>query len=106
MEDTDVPSIFDHWVVYDLPATVTSLESKAAAEGELAGGKQGKSSRGTAMYLGPCPPPGASPHHYRFRIYALDAVLGLLVGAAKADVLAATQGHVVAQGELTGLFSR
>jgi Raf kinase inhibitor-like YbhB/YbcL family protein len=107
MEDTDVPGIFDHWVVYDLPANVTSLDSRPAASGDIAGGKQGQTARsGSMMYIGPCPPNGASPHHYRFRIYALDAALGLAAGAAKADVLAAMQGHVLAQGELTGLFSR
>src|SRR5205823_574033 len=92
MEDTDVPGILDHWVVYDLPPSVTLLDSRPTASGEVAGGKQGQTLRGASMmYIGPCPPNGASPHHYRFRIYALDAMLGLPAGAAKADVLAAMQ---------------
>src|SRR5439155_11732508 len=56
MEDTDVPGILDHWVVYDLPATVTSLDSHPTASGEVAGGKQGQTLRGASMmYIGPCP---------------------------------------------------
>src|SRR5438270_1980192 len=107
MEDTDVPGILDHWVVYDLPASVTSVDSRPTASGEIAGGKQGQTLRGASMmYIGPCPPNGAAPHHYRFRIYALDAMLGLAAGASKADVLAAMQGHLLARGELTGQFSR
>ncbi len=106
MEDTDVPGIFDHWVVYDLPASVTSLDAQPSSSGDISGGKQGKTSRGSVGYVGPCPPPGSSPHHYRFRIYSLDAPTTLPVRASKSDVLSAMQGHILAQGELVGLFSR
>ncbi|TET42271.1 MAG: hypothetical protein E3J60_02865 [Dehalococcoidia bacterium] len=56
-------------------------------------------------YGGPCPPPGA-PHRYRFTIYALDQPLDLKAGVSKKQVLDAMQGHVTAQGQLTGTYQR
>jgi phosphatidylethanolamine-binding protein (PEBP) family uncharacterized protein len=46
------------------------------------------------------------PHHYHFRLYALDAPLGLAPGATKDQVLAAITGHVLGQGELVGIYAR
>ena len=45
-------------------------------------------------------------HHYRFKVYALNAKLPLTAGATKDDVLDAIQGHVLAEGELVGTYSR
>jgi hypothetical protein len=103
--DPDAPrGTFVHWVLYDLPA-----ETRALPEGlprQLAdGGRQGRNDFGDLGYGGPCPPPG-SPHHYIFTLYALDAKLNLPVGATRAQVEAALQGHILAQGELVGLYNR
>jgi len=51
------------------------------------------------------PPPG-KPHRYFFKLYALDAKLNLMPGATKKDVERAMQGHMLAQGEYIGRFSR
>jgi hypothetical protein len=56
-------------------------------------------------YSGPCPPPG-KPHHYVFRLYALDRKLDLAPGAVKEKVLAAMKGHILAQAELIGLYNK
>jgi len=56
-------------------------------------------------YYGPCPPPG-KPHRYFFKVYALDKLLGLSAGATKSALLKAMQGHILAQGELVGLYKR
>jgi len=56
-------------------------------------------------YHGPCPPPG-KPHRYVFKIYALDKTLGLGPRAAKADVLRAAEGHVLAEAQLVGTYRR
>jgi Raf kinase inhibitor-like YbhB/YbcL family protein len=56
-------------------------------------------------YYGPCPPPGA-PHHYHFKLYALDTMLGLAPRATKPEVVEAMQDHVLAEGELVGTYGR
>jgi Raf kinase inhibitor-like YbhB/YbcL family protein len=60
---------------------------------------------GKIGYGGPCPPPG-KPHRYFFKLYTLDAKLNLMPGATKKDVERAMQGHILAQGEYIGRFSR
>ncbi len=51
------------------------------------------------------PPPGPV-HNYHFKLYALDAKLGLAAGATKADLEKAMKGHVLGEAELVGLFKR
>jgi Raf kinase inhibitor-like YbhB/YbcL family protein len=103
VDDPDAPAgTFDHWVVYDLPAATTGLAAGASVAGDAHTGKNG---RGSAEYTGPCPPPG-TPHHYQFKLYALDAALGLAAGKSKADVEKAMQGHILAQAMLVGLYGR
>jgi Raf kinase inhibitor-like YbhB/YbcL family protein len=69
------------------------------------GAAQGENSRGDIGYTGPCPP-GGQTHAYVMTLYALDAPLGLEPGASRADVEAAMEGHVLAEGQLTGTFGR
>lgn len=104
-EDPDAPmGTFTHWIIYNVRGTATFLPQNIAKTGTLPdGSKQGKNSFGNIGYNGPAPPPG-KPHHYHFRLYALDAVLGLAAGASKSDVLNAMNGHILAQGELVGTY--
>jgi Raf kinase inhibitor-like YbhB/YbcL family protein len=72
--------------------------------GECAGGaRQGHNDFGKIGYNGPCPPRGAF-HRYFFRLYALDAKLGLEPGAGKGEVERAMKGHILAKAELMGKF--
>ena len=64
----------------------------------------GKNSSGNTRYDGPCPPSGT--HRYYFKLYALDTLVDLLPGATKEELLKAMQGHILAQGELMGTFSK
>ncbi len=45
-------------------------------------------------------------HHYEFRLFALDAKLGLPAGAGRGEVEAAMKGHVLAEAKLTGTYRR
>jgi Raf kinase inhibitor-like YbhB/YbcL family protein len=107
MDDPDAPiGTWVHWVLYDLPATVTGLPENTPKSQELLNGaKQGLNSWPRLGYGGPCPPPG-KPHRYFFKLYALDTMLNLKPGATKKDVEAAMKGHVLAEGQLMGTYQR
>ena len=57
-------------------------------------------------YRGPMPPPGHGVHHYHFKLYALDKPLDLKSGIDKHALLAAMQGHILAEGEIIGTYQR
>jgi Raf kinase inhibitor-like YbhB/YbcL family protein len=100
VENHDAPrGTCDHWVAWNIPAESTGLSE---GEQDL---KEGTNSYGTRGWRGPCPPPG-KPHHYSFRVFALDTTLNLPVGASKAELLSAMEGHILAQAELDGTFKR
>lgn len=107
MDDPDAPvGVWDHWVVFNIPANVRELPEDMPAGmkfGDLAA-TFGKNSWGRSGYGGPCPPGGT--HRYFFKLYALDTVLSLNEGANKKQVLAAMEGHVLAETELMGTYSR
>lgn len=106
MDDPDAPmGVFTHWVIFNIPPSENGLAENVPAEGKLPNGTvQGRTDFGRIGYGGPCPPSGV--HRYRFRIYALNTNLDLPVGATKQQVLKAIQAHVLADAELTGLYSR
>jgi Raf kinase inhibitor-like YbhB/YbcL family protein len=106
-DDPDAPvGTWVHWVLYNLPADRRELPEAVPAEKTLAGGaRQGKNDFKTLGYGGPAPPKG-KPHRYYFKLYALDTALDLDAGASKSQVVAAMKGHVLAEGQLTGLYGR
>jgi Raf kinase inhibitor-like YbhB/YbcL family protein len=107
VDDPDAPGrVFTHWVVYNIPASVTGFEEGMSAfEIVKAGASQGRNDFGQAGYGGPCPPPGKA-HHYHFRLYAIDTILDIPSGVAKSTVLNAMKGHVLAETEIVGLYKR
>ena len=107
MDDPDAPAgTFVHWVLYDIPASRADLPGGVANTDTVEGiGTQGKNSARKTGYMGPCPPKGPA-HRYYFKLYALDTLLNLKTGASKAEVENAMQGHILAQGQLMGTYSR
>jgi len=105
-DDPDAPSgTFVHWVIFNLPATTRALPEGLLAGVPLTGNtRHGRNSWGNKGYGGPCPPSGV--HRYFFKLYALDTQFDLPAGATKEQVLRAAQGHVLAQAELMGRYSR
>jgi Raf kinase inhibitor-like YbhB/YbcL family protein len=110
--DAPTPQPWVHWVIYGIPAEVTTLPESLPGQSTLdapAGARQGAnswSSGQTIGYRGPAPPRGHGVHHYHFKLYALDAPLDLPPGADKPTLLKAMEGHVLGQGELVGTYQR
>lgn len=111
MDDPDAPmdQPYVHWVMYAIPPDAKSL-SEAIPKGSTLstprGALQGRNTAGNTGYDGPAPPPGHGVHHYHFKLYALDQPLGLEAERTKEDVLEASEGHIIAQGELVGTYER
>ncbi len=105
-DDPDAPAgTWVHWVYFDIPATAGGLpEGVPKDEKPKTGGVQGSNDFRRIGYGGPCPPGGR--HRYYFKLYALDAPLGLDPGAAKSAVESAMQGHVLADTQLMGTYTR
>jgi len=100
VDDPDAPSgLFTHWLVWNIPPQTGSVR-----EGSAPKGAQGANDFGKSGYGGPCPPSGT--HRYYFKVFALDRELDLPFGAKRGQLDAAMKGHVVAQGELMGRYSR
>ena len=107
VDDPDAPvGVFSHWVIFNIPGDCRGLSEAVPVQDELTGGAlQGKNDFGRMGYAGPCPPPGR-PHRYRFTVYALDSHLDLTAGVSKKQLLSVMQGHVLAQGEISGSYQR
>jgi Raf kinase inhibitor-like YbhB/YbcL family protein len=95
-----------HWILWNLQASSTSLMANVKPDSSPEGIAQGKNVRGVNGYQPPCPPPGATPHHYTFELYALDTKLDLPAGSTRADLLKAMDGHVIGKAAYIGLFGR
>lgn len=106
-DDPDAPrGTWVHWVLFNLPADKRELsEGVLTTETIDSGAKQGKNDFGTIGYGGPAPPRG-KPHRYFFRLYAVDTKPDLPPGVTKEQLLAAMNGHVVAEGQLMGRYQR
>ena len=94
-----------HWVVYNFPADATSLEENVPPDETLANGaQQGTTDFGRIGYGGPAPPSGT--HRYYFKVYALDMKLDLPARASKGQVESVMAGHILAHGQLLGMYAR
>ena len=104
--DPDAPLVtpgnygFVHWVLYNIPASVTLLieDDKSYTSGVNNFGNSG--------YGGPMPPEGHGLHHYFFWILALDAELDLEPDLSLAELLQAIEPSVIGMNRLVGAYSR
>lgn len=108
VDDPDAPmGTWVHWVLFNIPAQARNLQEDLPVTGKNVDPNAiyvGKNSSGKIGYDGPCPPSGT--HRYYFKLYALDTVINLLPGATKEQLLKEMEGHILAQGELMGTFSK
>lgn len=98
VEDPDAPNgTFYHWLMWNILPTHVINENTSP-------GICGKNGFGDNKYGGPCPPDGE--HRYFFRIYALDTELDLPEGSSYQELVDAMEGHILASGELMGLYKK
>jgi Raf kinase inhibitor-like YbhB/YbcL family protein len=108
VDDPDAPDprapkiTWVHWVVYDLPASVTGLPE--GVTNLPAGAQEGRNDWKKTGYRGPCPPIGR--HRYFHKLFALDVVLPDLGQPDKAALERAMTGHVLAQATLIGMYAK
>lgn len=102
VDDPDAPSgTFTHWGAYDIPAGTRSVA------GDQPIGKQAVNGFGKPGYGGPCPPRGHGPHHYRFKLYALDIdVLDVPSNPKVEQVEAEAKKHELGLARLTATYER
>ena len=100
LHDPDAPREggFTHWVVWNIdPGNINIPEN-------FKGAQQGLNGAGQPGYKGMCPPSGT--HHYHFMVYALDTKLDIDKKTDKAGLEKSMQGHILAQGDLVGLYKK
>jgi Raf kinase inhibitor-like YbhB/YbcL family protein len=111
MEDPDAQTgnPFVHWVAWNIPATVTTVDIGVPTMPqlpELGMMRQGRNTRGSVGYFGPRPPVGDRAHRYHFQVFALDAMLDVAPGSNRETLLAAMKGRVIGKGEIVGLYGQ
>ena len=104
--DPDAPLVtpgaygFVHWVLYNIPASVTQLVEDETSYAS------GVNSYGRSGYGGPMPPEGHGIHHYFFWILALDSELSLEAGLSMEELLKEIEPNVIGMNRLVGTYSR
>lgn len=105
-DDPDAPmGTWVHWVLFNIPPDTKGLPEAVPPDEMLENGaRHGITDFRRIGYGGPCPPAGT--HRYFFKLYALDTGLDLKAGSSKKQLMEAMEGHVLAEGQLMGRYSR
>ncbi len=110
VDDPDAPDpsapkmTWVHWVLYNIPPTVSTIRENISPKELPEGIQQGKNDWKRTGYGGPCPPIGR--HRYFHKLYALDIVLPDLNTPDKARIEKAMEGHILESAELIGTYQR
>ncbi|MDQ2751098.1 MAG: YbhB/YbcL family Raf kinase inhibitor-like protein [Actinomycetota bacterium] len=105
--DAPTPSGFWHWVLVDLPADTTSLDTGAGAAGATLPGNafHVRNDWGSKDYGGAYPPEGDRPHRYYYVVHAVDTErLGVDDEASAAVVSFNLVFHTLARGQLVATY--
>ena len=104
VDDTDATrgGTFTHWLVWNIDPKTSVIKEESTPPKSV----EGTNDFGHIGYGGPCPPKGSKPHHYHFRLFALNVILNLESGANKSVLESEIQKHVIAETELIGLYGR
>ena len=98
IDDPDAPiRAWVHWIVWNIPLSKEIKENSVP-------GIEGWNDFRNQSYGGPCPLSGV--HRYFFKIYVLDDLLDLKPATTKTELEKAMNPHIIAFGELVGLYKR
>ncbi len=108
--DAPTPSGFWHWVLADVPASVTELSS-GAGSGAMVSLPEGafhcRNDFGSKDFAGAAPPPGDRPHRYYFAVHAVDTdKLGVDSDASPAVVAFNLAFHTLARATITPVYAQ
>jgi Raf kinase inhibitor-like YbhB/YbcL family protein len=111
VEDPDAPSgTFRHWGLYNIMAQRNRLPEGVGVGAKPEDLGMGVNDFGKPRYNGPASPKGDGPHHYHFKLVALDVEAltqaPRAAAARVADIWKAAQGHIIGQAELIGTYAR
>jgi Raf kinase inhibitor-like YbhB/YbcL family protein len=95
-----------HWIIFNIPATATGLPEGVPTEKQLPDGAIQPLNVRWIGYAGPGAPAAGQPHHYIFRLMALDTKLDLNPEATAADVVKAMDGHILDRALLVGRYKK
>jgi Raf kinase inhibitor-like YbhB/YbcL family protein len=98
---------FVHWLLFNLPGDMRELPESIPPDSpltEFGGARQGRTTNGTIGYFGPRPPTDDQAHHYHFQVFCLDSYIDLPSEADREHLLRAMAQHVLAKGEIVGLY--
>ena len=102
VDDPDAPAgNFTHWLMWNIVPTLTEIVGNKPPLHAV----QGVNDFGKSKYSGPCPPPGGV-HRYYFRLYALDASVGLPPKSKRNVVDSAMKAHIIAEATLMGRYAK
>jgi len=106
LEDPDAPQgTFTHWLVYNIPPQVHSIDPAQPDGKTLSDGAQvGTNTAGSRGYYPPCPPPGKT-HRYIFRVYAVDMIISQPT-ADRESIDWALTGHTLGSAQVVTTFGR
>lgn len=101
--DAPHPTGWYHWLVVNIPATVSQI----ASGGQISGALETITDFQQNRYGGACPPVGHGIHHYNFTVYALDVQkLDVTAQTPPVEVEKLVKSHSLAQATITGLYER
>ncbi|MFN2517613.1 MAG: YbhB/YbcL family Raf kinase inhibitor-like protein [Jatrophihabitantaceae bacterium] len=107
--DAPTPSGFWHWMLVDLPASTTSLDTNAGAPGATLPGAafHVRNDWSSKDYGGAYPPDGDRAHRYFYVVHAVDVeTLGVDDEASAAAVSFNLAFHTLARAQLVATFQR
>jgi Raf kinase inhibitor-like YbhB/YbcL family protein len=93
---------FVHWVAWNIDPKAGELPEQNVPATIVQGSNGARSQK----YIGPCPPRGDDPHHYRFTLYALSKPPAVQAGATADELRVAIKKTTLAQTRLVGLYQR
>ncbi|MAD44996.1 MAG: YbhB/YbcL family Raf kinase inhibitor-like protein [Oceanospirillaceae bacterium] len=107
--DPDAPtgSGWWHWVAFNIPASVNSIDTGASGSNMPEGVTESRTDYGSTGFGGACPPAGDDAHRYQFTVFALNTeTLDLPADSSGALVGFYLHAHALGKARLEGLYQR